>query len=57
MTLGTLVAGIIVAGVVFLAARSLRKDKKNGSPCAGCSGCAGAHQESACHCEAQKDDR
>jgi len=54
MTLGTLVAGIIVAGVVFLAARSLRKDKKNGSPCAGCSGCAGAHQESACHCEAQK---
>jgi len=41
MTPGTIVIGLIVAGIVFLAARSLHRDKKNGSACAGCSGCSG----------------
>lgn len=54
MTLGTLVVGIIVAAIIFLAARSLHRDKKSGSMCSGCSGCSqGTCHEAACHCQEQ----
>lgn len=40
--LSTLVVGLIVAGIVFLAVRSIVRDKKNGkSLCGGnCRGCS-----------------
>ncbi|MCM1023765.1 MAG: FeoB-associated Cys-rich membrane protein [Prevotella sp.] len=42
--MATLIVGLIVAAVIFLAARQLWKDKKSGKSscggnCAGCSGC------------------
>ncbi|MGL6198455.1 MAG: FeoB-associated Cys-rich membrane protein [Lachnospiraceae bacterium] len=58
MTLGTLVVGIIVAAIIFLAARSLHRDKKSGSMCSGCSGCSGGScHEAACHCQEQKENQ
>lgn len=40
--LSTLIVGLMVAGIVFLAVRSIVKDKKNGkSLCGGnCGGCS-----------------
>ncbi len=51
--MATVIIGIIVAGILFLAARQLYKDKKNGkSMCGGkCSSCHGC---SACHGEMKK---
>ena len=46
--MGTVVVGIIVAGVVALAVRSMVRDKKNGKSiqCGGdCKHCGGGH----CH--------
>ena len=46
--LGTIIVCALVLAVVFLAARKLLKDKKQGkSPCgcscSGCAGCGGCH--------------
>ena len=38
--LGTLLAGLIVAGTVFLAARSLWRNRKSACNCGKCGGCA-----------------
>ena len=40
--LGNIIVGIIILGIVVLAIRSIRKDKKNGGCAGGCSGCGGA---------------
>jgi len=47
MTLGTIVIGFIVLGVLFLAARSIYRDKKSGKACGSCSGCSCGNCE--CH--------
>lgn len=36
--MGTLIAGLVVLGIVMLAARSVCKARKQGG-CAGCTGC------------------
>ena len=38
--LGTLLAGAVVAGTVFLAARSLWRGRKSACGCEKCGGCA-----------------
>lgn len=38
---GTLLAALIVAGIVFLAARSLWRNRKNTCGCGGCEKCGG----------------
>ncbi len=52
--MGTIVPGFVVAAVVFLAARSIWKDKKSGKTCSSCGGCGkgscdchGSHRHSA----------
>lgn len=46
--LSTLVVGLIVAGIVFLAVRSIVRDKKNGkSLCGG--NCGGCNCSGMCH--------
>lgn len=51
--MSTLIAGIIVAAVLFLAVRQLYKDKKSGkSSCGG--NCSGCQNGCACHREVKK---
>lgn len=47
--MGTYVVGIIVAVVVFCAARSIYKDRKAGKCSGGCSGCSGCAQNCPSH--------
>lgn len=47
MNLATIIVALIIAGVIFLAVRSIYKGKKEGKACSGCSGCGGGCS----HCE------
>lgn len=52
--MGTLIVGIIVAGIIFLAARKLYTDKKKGKSSCGCN-CSCCPNNGACHTTAEKE--
>ena len=40
--MATFIVAMVVAGMVALAIRSIRRDKKAGKSCGSCSGCGGS---------------
>ena len=52
----TLIVGLLVALLVFLAARSVVRQSKTGG-CSGCSGCSGCGGSCGCHTETPPEEQ